>query len=96
MAEASGRLESNAEAHLRSRQRLSDLYDPAWLEETLRWAGRCAFSLAELRYEYPQEIVPEGHTPATWLRVLTEQGLAKRYPAGTPPSVQAQASTSWR
>jgi error-prone DNA polymerase len=91
VAEASGRLESNAEAHLRSRQRLSDLYDPAWLEETLRWAGRCAFSLAELRYEYPQEIVPEGHTPATWLRVLTEQGLAKRYPAGTPPSVQAQA-----
>jgi error-prone DNA polymerase len=91
VAEASGRLESNAEAHLRSRQRLPELYEPAWLEETLRWAGRCAFSLAELRYEYPQEIVPEGQTPASWLRELTEVGLVKRYPAGTPPSVRAQA-----
>ena len=29
---------------------------------------RCAFSLDELRYEYPEEIVPPGHTPASHLR----------------------------
>ena len=57
-------LEPNAEAHLRSRGRLAALYEPAWLEQTLVLAGRCAFSLDELRYEYPQEIVPDGETPS--------------------------------
>ena len=52
-------------------------------------AGRCAFSLDELRYEYPQEIVPAGHTPASWLRTLTEQGLQRRWPAGEPATVRA-------
>ena len=42
------------------------------------------FSLDELRYEYPEEIVPEGHTPASWLRTLTEQGVARRFPQGMP------------
>ena len=39
-------------------------------------AARCAFSLDELRYEYPEELVPPGETPASWLRKLTERGLA--------------------
>ncbi len=83
-------LEPNAEAHLRSRQRLSEVYEPAWLAATVAWAGRCAFSLDELRYEYPREIVPEGHTPTSWLRVLTEEGLQRRFPDGVLPKVRAQ------
>jgi error-prone DNA polymerase len=89
VADAGFALEPNAEAHLRSRARLAALYAPEWLEATLEIAGRCAFSLDELRYEYPQEIVPDGHTPASWLRALTEQGLERRFPQGTPPSVRA-------
>ncbi|MDO9074867.1 MAG: error-prone DNA polymerase [Rubrivivax sp.] len=82
-------LAANAEAHLRSRARLARLYRREWLDNTLVLAGRCAFSLAELKYEYPREIVPVGHTPASWLRVLTEEGAARRYPAGVPAPVRA-------
>ncbi|MDE2369318.1 MAG: error-prone DNA polymerase [Burkholderiales bacterium] len=88
VAEAGAALASNAEAHLRSRLRLAALYCPEWIEQTLVLAGRCAFSLAELRYEYPREIVPDGHTPASWLRHLTEAGAAERYPGGVPPRVR--------
>jgi error-prone DNA polymerase len=89
VAEAGLALAANAEAHLRARARLARLYRPEWLVATLEVAGQCAFSLDELRYEYPREIVPEGHTPTRWLRVLTEQGAVKRFPAGLPPSVRA-------
>ena len=33
------------------------------LEQTLAIAERCTFNLDELRYEYPEEIVPAGETP---------------------------------
>ena len=82
-------LEPNAEAHLRSRARLTALYPPEALAATVALAGQCAFSLDELRYEYPQEIVPAGHTPASWLRVLTEEGALRRFPGGVPPAVRA-------
>lgn len=82
-------LEPNAEAHLRPRARLAALYRPEWLEATLQLAGRCRFSLDELRYEYPEEIVPAGHTPTSWLRQLTEEGVLRRFPAGAPPAVRA-------
>ena len=80
VAQCGWHLEPNAEAHLRSLGRLAGLYEPAWLERTLVLAARCSFSLDELRYEYPQEIVPEGETPSSHLRNLTEQGLLRRYP----------------
>jgi error-prone DNA polymerase len=89
VSECGHALASNAEAHLRSRARLAQLYRPEWLQATLEVAGQCAFSLAELRYEYPREIVPEGHTPTTWLRALASSGAEGRFPAGVPPTVQA-------
>jgi error-prone DNA polymerase len=89
VAECGFALEPNAEAHLRPRARLAALYRPEWLEATLALAGRCAFSLDELRYEYPREIVPDGHTPASWLRVLTEEGVKRRFPQGEPAAVRA-------
>jgi error-prone DNA polymerase len=88
VAECGFALEPNAEAHLRSRQRLSDLYPASWLEATVHIAASCAFSLDALRYEYPQEIVPEGHTPASWLRTLTESGARRRFPQGVPTQVR--------
>ncbi len=89
VAECGFALQPNAEAHLRPRARLATLYRPEWLETTLVLAGRCAFSLDELRYEYPEEIVPPGHTPASWLRQLTEEGVLRRFPAGVTPPVRA-------
>ena len=81
-------LQPNAEAHLRTRSRLATLYRPEWLDQTLRIAADCAFSLGELQYEYPREITPEGHTPTSWLRQLTEEGARTRFPAGLPPAVR--------
>ncbi|HEY6135668.1 MAG TPA: error-prone DNA polymerase [Rubrivivax sp.] len=82
VAECGLALEPNAEAHLRSRTRLAAIYPPEWLEATLAVAGQCAFSLNELKYEYPREIVPEGETPASWLRQLTYAAVPGRFPAG--------------
>ena len=81
-------LHPNAERHLRQRLRLARLYPPELLAETVRIAGRCHFSLDSLRYEYPDEIVPPGMTPADHLRRLTEDGLRKRFPLGTPQRVR--------
>ena len=88
VSECGHALSPNAEAHLRSRARLQALYEPDWLAETLAIAGRCKFSLGELKYEYPQEIVPAGLTPTRWLRSLTEAGAARRFPGGVPDKVQ--------
>ncbi len=86
--EAGHALFPNGERHLRSRLRLSRLYPPELLAETLRVAALCTFSLDELRYEYPEEIAPAGHTPTSWLRHETEAGLQRRYPQGEPAAVR--------
>jgi error-prone DNA polymerase len=78
----------NGERHLRTRLRLSRLYPPDLLGETLNLAARCDFSLDDLRYEYPEEIIPAGETPASWLRAEAGRGLLLRYPAGVPDSVR--------
>jgi len=87
--EAGHALHPNAERHLRQRLRLAQIYPPGLLAETLRVAERCDFSLDSLRYEYPGEIVPAGHTPASYLRHLTEKGLARRFPGGAPEPVRS-------
>ncbi|MEO8445311.1 MAG: PHP domain-containing protein, partial [Gammaproteobacteria bacterium] len=75
-------LHPNGERHLRTRSALGRLYPAALLEATLEIAGRVDFSLDELRYQYPRELVPAGHTPASWLRQRTLKGLEERWPAG--------------
>jgi len=84
----------NAERHLRSRARLSTIYPLALLAETLAVAGRCRFSLDELRYEYPEEVVPPGETAGSHLRKLVEAGLARRYAMGSGSFPQHDATTS--
>jgi len=79
----------NAEQHLRSRVRLGHLYPPELLAATLEIAETCRFSLDELQYEYPDELVPVGHTPTSWLARRAYEGLAERYPQGIPDKVLA-------
>ena len=88
--EAAGHaLHPNGERSLRTLARLERLYPPDLLEATVEAAARCRFSLDELRYEYPEEIVPAGLTPAGHLRALTESGIARRWPGGAPAKVRA-------
>ncbi len=77
----------NGERHLRSLEVLGHVYPADLLDETLHIADRIGFSLDELRYEYPDEIVPEGETPASYLRRLTEKGMRQRWPQGVPQKV---------
>ncbi|KGX17134.1 PHP domain protein [Burkholderia pseudomallei] len=76
--------------HLRSRLRLANLYPAGALEETVRVARRCTFSLDDLKYEYPDEVVPAGYNATTYLREQTYIGARRRFPAGIPVDVQAQ------
>ena len=92
VADAGQRLFANGERHLRSRQVLAELYPPEVLAETLRIAARCSFDLGQLRYQYPRELVPEGHTPTTWLRELSEQGMRWRWPKGIPAKCREQVA----
>ncbi len=86
--EAGHALFPNAERHLRTRLRLSRLYPADALAETIKIAEQCRFSLDELRYEYPEEIVPPDHSATSWLRHETEHGLQSRYPQGIPDAVR--------
>lgn len=83
-------LQPNAERHLRTRLRLANTYPADLLAETLQVAARCDFSLDELRYQYPSEVVPEGETPSSWLRRLTYEGAGRRWPEGMLAKVQLQ------
>ena len=82
-------LHPNGERHLRLRARLAQIYSLSLLKETLKIADRCHFSLDELRYEYPEEIVPADETPTSYLRRLALEGMGRRYPEGAPESVRA-------
>ena len=83
-------LAGNAEHHLRSRLRLAGLYPAHTLQTGLAIAGQCCFSLDQIRYQYPREIVPPEHSPASYLRQETYQGAQKRYPQGLPSHVRSQ------
>ncbi|QXI30868.1 error-prone DNA polymerase [Pseudomonas vanderleydeniana] len=88
VAEAGQQLHANGERHLRSLDVLRSIYPPALLAETLVIARRCRFALDQLNYQYPRELVPEGQTPASWLRHLTEEGVVRRWPGGISQQVR--------
>lgn len=92
VAECGYRLLPNGERHLRGLDELRSIYPQELLDETIRIAERCHFRLDELKYEYPKELVEKGHTPTTWLRHLTEQGMRKRWPQGVSAKVVAMVS----
>lgn len=84
VAEAGQRLFPNGERHLRRCEVLAGIYPAELLAESVHIARRCSFHLGELKYQYPHELVPEGHSPGSWLRVATERGLLRRWPGGAP------------
>ena len=96
LADCGARLFRNGERHLRSRRALGNIYASvegghALLQNAVEIARRCRFDLGrDLDYRYPVELVPDGHTPTTWLRERTERGMRERWPEGTPPAIVKQ------
>ncbi|MBN0980828.1 error-prone DNA polymerase [Pseudomonas hygromyciniae] len=82
VAQTGHRLHPNGERHLRSLEAIGALYPAHLLEASLQIARRCTFDLGQLRYQYPRELVPQGHSAKSWLRALTEEGIARRWPEG--------------
>jgi len=82
-------LEANAERHLKPPHEMARLFKDheAALARTVEIADACTFSLDELKYEYPDEPVPEGKTPQSHLEDLTWSGAAWRFPDGVPEDV---------
>ncbi len=89
---AGRRLAANAERHVKSPAEMARLFheQPDALAATLDLLDRARFGLDELRYEYPDEPVPPGHTPQQWLRHLVLQAARQRHPQGVPGSLQAK------
>jgi len=79
---------ANGERHLRPLATLQKLFPPELLSASVDLAARCVFSLDQLHYEYPTELVPRDATPASHLRALTEQGAQQRWPGGVPAEVR--------
>jgi error-prone DNA polymerase len=90
VADAGELLFPNAERYLKSYQQIADLFAsrPDAVRRTIEIADRCTFSLAELRYEYPEELAPLGQSPLEYLIDLTWEGARRCYPAGIPDKVR--------
>jgi len=87
-------LQQNAARHLRGPAEMTRLFPEhrEAIQRSVEIARRCGFSLDQLAYRYPREIVPEGMTAMGWLAHETKAGLEWRYPGGVPDKVQAQVA----
>ncbi|MDX1739392.1 MAG: PHP domain-containing protein, partial [Alphaproteobacteria bacterium] len=82
-----GRLvQKNAERHLKSPAAIARLFHnyPEALTHSLEIVKACPFTLDELAYGYPEEIIEPGLSPQESLEKLTWAGAKRRYPAGIP------------
>ncbi|MGH9476827.1 MAG: error-prone DNA polymerase [Terriglobales bacterium] len=81
LEQAGRKLSPNAQRFLTApalmERRFCDL--PEAIANTAAIAARCAFTLDDLGYQFPQPPVPEGHTPQSWLRERTWAGARRRY-----------------
>jgi error-prone DNA polymerase len=91
LGQAGFRLNSNGERHLKPPEEMVRLFAgyPGAIARTIEITERTSgFSLDQLRYEYPDEIVPPGRTPQEHLVDLTWAGARDRYGEGVPPKVR--------
>jgi error-prone DNA polymerase len=84
------KLTANAERHLKPAAEMTRLfrgYQTA-VAHSIALAGRINFSLDELVYSYPTEVIGENETPIETLRRLTTKGLITRYPTRLPAKIK--------
>jgi error-prone DNA polymerase len=85
-------LERHADRFLKAPDEMLRLF-PAYeaaVRRTWEIAARCRFSLDQLTYSYPTEVLEDGLTAQERLEKLTWEGAAKRYPEGLPDNVATQ------
>lgn len=80
----------NGERHLRSKPVIESIYGRELMAESVRIAERCTFTLDQIRYQYPHELVPTGMTASQCLRQLVTEGVPWRWPDGPPDKAMAQ------
>ena len=92
------RRERHADRHMKTPAEMERLYarHPEALARTLEVVDRCAFSLSELRYQYPDETERPGETPQAALERLVREAVPSRYPDGPPPDVERQLAHELR
>jgi error-prone DNA polymerase len=88
--QAGFKLFPNGERYLKSPVQMHRLFAqlPQALWRGIEIAEQCTFSLEELRYEYPDEIVPPDKSPLQYLSELTWHGAQERYRDGIPTKVR--------
>ena len=96
--EAGRRLLANAERHLKPPAEMARLFRacPQAIAATGEFLSRIAFTLDDLRYEYPHEPVPQGWQPQDWLEHLTHEGGRARFPEGLPAAYHAVLAEEFR
>ena len=89
LATAGRGLSRNAERHLMKTSEYTRLWSeyPEAIIAASQLAQACTFSLSQLSYEYPEEIVPNGRSVMDELIYQTWQGAERRYPDGIPDEV---------
>ncbi len=89
LATAGRELSRNAERHLMKISEYIRLWSeyPEAIMAASQVAQACSFSLSELSYEYPEEIIPNGRSVMDELIYQTWQGAERRYPDGIPNEV---------
>ncbi|MBT7613592.1 MAG: error-prone DNA polymerase, partial [Rhodospirillaceae bacterium] len=87
-------LNAHAERHLKDPAEMARLFADHTdaLARTVEITEAVTFSLDELRYEYPDEPVPEGKTAQDHLTDLAWKGAAWRFPKGIPDKIKAAVS----
>jgi error-prone DNA polymerase len=90
--------ERHAEAHLKPAAEMQRLFHghEAAVDNTLRVAAACGFSLRELSYDYPEEIPEPGLSAQDTLERRVAAAVEERWPAGPPPKVEAQIAHELR
>ncbi|MGV8911018.1 MAG: error-prone DNA polymerase [Rhodoglobus sp.] len=78
--EMDGWLPAAGTAHLRSGAEMAVRFAryPGAVAATVEVANEAAFELRQAKPALPDQDVPEGHTPSSWLRELTWAGVADR------------------
>ncbi len=81
-------LDANHEKSMRSLEKIARLFPEEWIAETQHIQQRCQFSLSELKYDYPTELVPDGKTASEYLTDLVREGEKRRFPHGVPSRIR--------
>ncbi|MCL1049009.1 error-prone DNA polymerase [Shewanella abyssi] len=90
LSQAGDRLLANAETALKPISAIYKRYPKAWIDNTLLIAAQCEFSLDELKYEYPSEVVPSGLSASQYLAQEVYKGAMRRFNNQVPTSVTSQ------